>query len=89
MHIRAQMQAIVDKLVGVPPETLSSPMDLDQPWRSIFCQVHRVGSFTSAEILIWEVTRHLEDGERLSWELHNLLPPGDAFKLWILATPPP
>jgi hypothetical protein len=48
MHIRAQMQAIIDKLVGVPYETLPSPMDLDPPWRTIFCRASRGEAFQIA-----------------------------------------
>jgi AAA domain len=79
MDTKAQMQAVVDKIVGVPPETLPSPMALDPPWRSIFCRVRRTGSFTSAEVMIWEVTKPFEDGYWLARELVAMLPPGDEF----------
>jgi len=39
MDEQAQMQAIVDKLTGVPPGTLPLPAALDEPWRSIYLRV--------------------------------------------------
>ena len=79
MHLKDQLQAIIDKMVGVPPDTLPNPMELDQPWRSIFCQVHRVGDFAAADILLYDVTRPFGNRKELFDEIHDLLPPGDAF----------
>ena len=40
MDQEAQIQAIVAKLTGAPPETLPPPDALDHPWRAI-CQQAR------------------------------------------------
>jgi hypothetical protein len=79
MDEQAQRQAIVDKLVGVPPETLPLPSALTEPWRTIYEQARRAGDSTEAEILLGEITRHLPGGEGLARRLVEMLPPGDAF----------
>jgi hypothetical protein len=82
MDTQAQMQAIVDRLVGVPPETLPPPWHLDEPWRSIYQRTTRVGSRTEAEILIWNATerlRDLEERRERTRDLCDLLPGDDVF----------
>jgi hypothetical protein len=36
MHIKDQKRAIVDRLVGGPPDTFQPLCDFDEPWRSIY-----------------------------------------------------
>jgi len=81
MHITAQQQAIIDKLVGVPYEALPSPMDLDPPWRAIFGRVRRAGSYGRAHSLIWKAVEGLENPLTLAKDLIDLLPHEDRFTL--------
>ena len=64
MDEQAQMQAIVDKLTGVPPDTLPHFTALDEPWRSIYLRVRRCGDFEDAEWLLVKVTKRYEQRER-------------------------
>jgi len=79
MDEQAQMQAIVDKLVGVPPETLPHFTAFDEPWRSIYRRARRTGYFEEAESFIVKATRGREDQYALVTDLVNMLPPGDTF----------
>ena len=81
MRKQAQMQAIVDKLTGVPPATLPFPAALDEPWRSIYLKVRRCGGFEDAEWQLARVTKGMEEGER-RWvvgALADMLPPDEGF----------
>ena len=81
MDEQAQMLAIVDKLTGVPPDTLPLPSALDQPWRTIYLRVHRCGDFEDAERLLAKVTRGIEERERywLVKSLCDMLPSDEGF----------
>jgi hypothetical protein len=79
VHTRAQMRAIVDRLVGAPPETLLPPTALDEPWRTIYRRITRAGDRTEAELLIWRAVEGLEDGHHLATSLVDLLPGDEAF----------
>jgi hypothetical protein len=79
MDTQDQMQAIVDRLVGAPPETLPRAFDLDDPWRTIYLRTARVGEWGEAESLIWKATRDFEDQYHLARALVDLLPSADAF----------
>ena len=79
MDEQEQMQAIVDKLVGVPPESLPHVTAFDKPWRSIYLRARRTGDFSEAELLIARATRGLEDRYLVVKQLVDMLPPGDTF----------
>jgi hypothetical protein len=79
MDIRDQMQAIVDRLVGAPPESLPLPSDLDDPWRTIFTRASRAGSRDEAEAIIWKITSGFDDQHRLAAALLDLAPGEDSF----------
>ncbi len=81
MDEQAQMQAIVDKLTGVPPETLPLPAAFDPPWRSIYLKVRRCGDFQEAEFLLARVTRGMEERERYGVvrDLVDMLPSDEGF----------
>ena len=79
MDRQAQMQAIVDKLAGVPPETLPPLSALDPPWRTIYLRIERAGDHTEAELAIYQATRGLTDRENIVRDLCAMLPPGSAF----------
>ena len=81
MHIHAQMQAIVDKLVGVPFDSLPSPMDLDPPWRIIYCRVSRAPSWARAHSIIYQATADLPNPLSLANDLFALLPGEEQFTL--------
>ena len=84
MDERAQMQAVIDKLTGVPPETLPLPSALDEPWRSIYLKVRRCGDFQEAEMLLAKVTRGIEERERygLVAALCDMLPSDEGFSAY-------
>jgi hypothetical protein len=79
MDTRAQMQAIVDRLVGAPPESLPLAFDLDDPWRIIFARATRAEDWEDAEMIIWRATRGFADQRHLAAALLELLPGEDAF----------
>jgi hypothetical protein len=79
MDTRAQMQAIVDRLVGAPPESLPLAFDLDEPWRVIFARATRARDWDDAETIIWRATRGFDDQRHLAAALLELLPGEDAF----------
>ena len=79
MDTRAQMQAIIDRLVGAPPESLPLAFDLDEPWRVIFARATRAGDWEDAEMIIWRATRGFDDQRHLAAALLELLPGKDAF----------
>ena len=81
MDEQAQMQAIVDKLVGVPPETLPHFAAFDEPWRTIYLHVRRCGDFEDAEWLLVKVAKRYEQRERrwLIKVLCDMLPSDEGF----------
>jgi hypothetical protein len=77
------MQAIVDRLAGIPTENLPPPGAFDQPWRTIYRRVTRAIDQKEAASLIWQATERLGDHEaRLQWlaDLVFLLPADDQFR---------
>jgi hypothetical protein len=85
MHIKDQKRAIVNRLVGGPPDTLPPLCDFDEPWRSIYRRATRVGCRTEAEILLFNTTAHIQDPEERRaciLDLCDLLPGDDVFTFY-------
>ena len=78
MDQETQIQAIIDKVTGAPPETLPPPEALEQPWRAVYQGARPVDGFFEAETLLARITRSLPGGRALARQLIALLP-SDAF----------
>ncbi len=87
MNREEQLQAIVAKLVGDPHVRLPKPAQLDEPWRTIFLDVHRAGSkYEAVQLLNAAVSRaggaaNLSNSETYD-EIARLMPDTDAFSAY-------
>ena len=79
MDQETQIQAIVGKLTGAPPETLPPPAAFCRPWRTIFRRVRRAETLAEARVLIARAALEFEDWEHVASQLLARLPPEDAF----------
>ena len=79
MDEQAQIKAIIDKLTGVPYETLPPLSALGEPWRTIYGRVRRAGNLTEAKLLIARAALGFDGWGQLVDQLADRLPPAEAF----------